>query len=277
MRKAKLFLLSTLHDHLLRMAGPKYENAAKTAYLVVAREIAKLYLPDMQSSIYYSLTARLFDIEQSAAGFARKAPLEYRDAWLCQDLRDTGAMSDCEKAVELVSRLCGNYDWANRHRRRRELDFSTPATIGMLDTLYDVARFYDAPLMFARDEDLLNFEIWFGGDMSGIMEWYYAELYQNVADEADWARLIEQYPVRDYMWRGDHEPFTPDISQVHWKNISILDLKKYDARMTNILSQGDELCVVFTATHSCGYKSVMVKSQFMEKRGLGGNTSCSPR
>lgn len=278
MRRVRLHLLSSLHEHLQRIAGPKYKNAAQTAYLVVAREIARLYLPDMEESIYHSLTARLFDIEQSARTLKRRAPIEYRDAWLCQPLYDSPCLTDCEKAVELVSRICGNYDWAGRHRRRRELEHSRNANVSILCTLYDVSNFYDAPLMFARDEDLLNFSIWFGGDMSDKMEPFYVRLYHDIGDEAEYEQLLEEFPANGrpprYMWRHDHAPCTPFLWQPRYKNISILDLDAYSTQCVDKLTQGDDLCVVFTATRSCAYKSAMAVSKFIatDDRSEDGNT-----
>lgn len=278
MKRVHLHLLSSLHEHLHRIAGPKYKNAAQTAYLVVAREIARLYLPDMEESIYHSLTARLFDIEQSAQTLKRRAPLEYRDAWICQPLYDSPCMADCEKAVELVSRICGNYDWADRYRRRRELDYNHSANNSILNTLYDVVNFYDAPLMFARDEDLLNFTIWFGGDMSDKMEPFYVRLYHDIGDEAEYEQLLQEFPANGrpprYMWRHDHGPCTPITGQPRYKNISILDLDAYTTQCVDKLTQGDDLCVVFTATRSCAYKSVMAVSKATEdwERSGDGNT-----
>lgn len=278
MKRARLHLLSGLHDHLHRLAGPKYYNAAQVAYLVVAREIAKLYLPDAHSEIYHQLTARLWEIEQSAVGRTRMAPLEYRDAWLCQDLRETGCMADCEKAVELVSRLCGAYDWASRWRRRKELDTNMSVNVGMLGTLYDVANFFDAYITFARDEDLLNYSMWFGGDMGEAIEPFYVRLYHDIDDEEEYEALLRVYPANGiphkYMWRHDHAPCTPITGQPRYKNISILDLDKYGKHCIDKLSKGDELCVVYTATHSCGCKSDMAVSQFMKDMGKSqdGNT-----
>lgn len=277
MKRVHLHLLSGLHDHLHRMAGPKHHNAAQTAYLVVAREIAKLYLPDNHSSIYYQLTGRLFDIENSVVSAARRAPKEYRDAWLCQELTGTGCFSDCEKAVELVSRLSGYYDWAARHRRRHPLDSNAQVNSGMLNTLYDVAVFHDAWLMFARDEDLLQFTVWFGGDMREAMEQFYVRLYDYIDTDEDYEAMLAKYPANDlkpkYMWRHDHEPCTPITGHTRHKNISILDLEKYGKHCVKQLSGGDELCVVYTATLSCGFKSDMVVSQFHEKMARGdGNT-----
>lgn len=275
MKPVRLHLLTSLHDHLHRMAGPKYKNAAQTAYLVVAREIAKLYLPDHHASIYYSLTGRMFDIENSAENLTRKAPLEYRDAWACQPLYDSGCMADCEKAVELVARLCGHYDWASLSRQR--LDTNPSVNSGMLNTLYDVVDFHDAPLMFARDSDLLHYTIWFGGDMSEEMEQFYVRLYDYIDTDADYEAMIAQYPANGlppkYMWRHDHEPCTPITGQTRHKNISILDLEKYGAHCADILSQGDELCVVYTATRLCDYKSVIARTSFGKKTEEGGNTS----
>ncbi|ANZ48794.1 hypothetical protein BIZ83_gp059 [Erwinia phage vB_EamM_ChrisDB] len=277
MKRVHLHLLSALHDHLHRMAGPKYHNAAQTAYLVVAREIAKLYLPDMHASVYHSLTARLFDIEQSAVGLARMAPLEYRDAWLCQDLRESGCMSDCEKAVELVSRICGNYDWAARHRKHHPLDSSYETNIGILNTLYDVANYYDAYLMFATDEDLLRYSMWFAGDMEEEAEGFYVRFYHDIGDDAEYEALLKEFPANGlphkFMWRHDHAPCTPITGETRYKNISILDLEKYGKHCIDKLSKGDELCVVFTATRLCDYKSVIAVSQFRDKmKTVDGNT-----
>ncbi|QVW28736.1 hypothetical protein pEaSNUABM8_00239 [Erwinia phage pEa_SNUABM_8] len=277
MKRVHLHLLTGLHDHLHRMAGPNFRNAAQTAYLVVAREIAKLYLPDAHSEIYYMLTARLFDIEQSAADLPRMAPLEYRDAWICQDLYDTGCMSDCEKAVELVSRLCGNYDWANHYRRRHPLDSSEDVNRGMLHTLYDVANYHDAYITFARDEDLLNFSMWFGGDMREEMEEFYVRFYHDIGEDEQYEALLAEFPANGlphkYMWRHDHAPCTPVTGQPRYKNISILDLEKYGKHCIDKLSKGDELCVVFTATRLCDYKSVIAVSRFQDRmRKVDGNT-----
>lgn len=277
MRKVNLHLLSSLHDHLHRIAGPKYRNAAQTAYLVVAREIAKLYLPDMEESIYHLLTARLFDIEQSSANKARMAPLEYRDAWLCQDLYDTGCMADCEKAVELVSRICGGYDWARReYRRRRELESNSIANSSIINTLYDVANYHDAYLMFARDEDLLQYKIWFGGDMGDAMEPYYVRLYHDIDNEAEYEQMLQEFPANGrpnprFMWRHDHAPCTPITGSPRYKNISILDLERYGKDCVEKLSRGDDSCVVFTATRSCVYKSVTAVSEAMKQWDKSGD------
>lgn len=275
MRRARLHLLSGLHDHLHRMAGPKYHNAAQVAYLVMAREIAKLYLPDAHAEIYHQLTARLWDIEQSAKGHARMAPLEYRDAWLCQELYGTGCMADCEKAVELVGRVCGMYDWAKRWRYRKDLDSNLDVNVGMLGTLYDVANFFDAYITFARDEDLLNFTIWFGGDMGDDDEKFYVRFYHDIGEDEEYEALLKEFPANGlphkYMWRHDHSPCTPITGQTRYKNISILDLDAYGKHCIAKLSRGDASCVVFTATHSCDYKSVTAVSKTMADWGQSGD------
>lgn len=242
MRPVKLYLLTALHDHMLRMGEP--EHIVKIAYLVIAREIARLDLRDRRRWLVGDLCERLK--EQAATHESLNHALSY--VWVYDDIRGEMYQDNAKRAEKLIERVTDGY-YPSTGERTTASNIQTV----ILDTLYEIASHLDCPILYSTDEELLNFRIWFTGDME-IPEMH--ELWcHTIGSDDEWDRLLKLYPSTRYLWRHEHEPFVPEDMDWEYhdrdawcKNISILSLDKLYVDAKHRLC-GDNECELYTAMH----------------------------
>lgn len=244
MKRAHLFILTTLHDHLHRLVHPRDAHIAKATYLLMARELVRIRLVIQ----HHPLASWMEHLEKHMTD-RRELNEILSYVWVYDDIRGKSFKADVAKVENLLRRVTENFgeDW------KTETD-TYLAKEYLINTLYEVRNFYDAPVMMATTADLLKFRVWFGGALDADEDCY-IRLYENVADMAEWGMLVEQYPDEKYMWRHDHEPmyvgmirtFNKD-PELYWKNISIMDYAKLREKAERrLLSEGYETCELFIA------------------------------
>lgn len=242
MRPVKLFLLTALHDHMLRMG--EAEHIVKAAYLVIAREIARLDLRDRGAYLIGELCEKLK--VQATTHESLNHALSY--VWVYDDIRGEMYKDNAKRAEKLIERITdGYYPGGGGRTTQSDVQYT------ILRTLFEVSSNLDTPIMFATDDDLLCFRIWFTGDMEDVD--MHERWCHMVEDEAEWNDLLKKFPSTRYLWRQDHEPFIPENmdweyhDQSAWyKNISILSLDKLYAEAKLRLC-GDDECELYTVTH----------------------------
>lgn len=243
MRPVRLYLLTALHDHLMRLGEARH--IAKTAYLMIAREIARSDLRSrhkwLLTDVCERLKARVYSDELTRA-------LSY--VWVYDDIRGESFLDNCARVVKLIERVTNDY-YATTGGLTTEVNIQST----ILDSLRETANHLDAPILFSTDYDLLRFRIWFTGEMDDVDM---HELWcHDVHSMDEWASLLTTYPSEKYLWRQDHEPLLPerldeegyDI-EAFWKNISILSLDKlYVEAKERLCSEDEDRCELYTAMH----------------------------
>lgn len=244
MRPVRLYLLTALHDHLMRLGEARH--IAKVAYLMIAREIARSDLRCRHKWLLTDVCERLKS--QVHGGQSLNHALSY--VWVYDDIRGEMYLDNAHRVVKLIERVTNDY-YATTGGLTTEVNIQST----ILDSLRETANHLDAPILFSTDYDLLRFRIWFTGEMDDVDM---HELWcHDVRSMDEWETLLTTYPSDKYLWRQDHEPIIPerlfdegyDI-EAFWKNISILSLDKlYVMAKERLCSEDDDRCELYTAMH----------------------------
>lgn len=244
MRPVRLYLLTALHDHLMRLGEARH--IAKTAYLLIAQEIARCDLRPRQGWLLFYLTQRLE--ERVNSGDRLNRALSY--VWVYDDIRGESFLDNAARVRKLILRATGDFA-ATSGPFNPDLRVQS----SLLDTLKEVSDMLSSPILFSTDYDLLNFRIWFtGNEDDPDMH----ELWCHTVGSVDeLLSLVKKYPSSKYLWRYEGEPLYPEEinseileMQTSWKNISILSLDKlYVMARERLCSEDDDRCELYTATH----------------------------
>ncbi|QXO09664.1 hypothetical protein pEaSNUABM11_00240 [Erwinia phage pEa_SNUABM_11] len=210
MQQVKMHILMALEDYFKRMSF--HEEAVKTAYLIAAREISKQdYIADW---------APLSGMWQALRFIVHEGGLELA---LADEYIEPRIM---KKVRQLLLALMGDFDNFPRH--------SMDVNRSYLGSISEVKASLDMPLVFARDEDLLNYSLWFAGEMESPC---YVQHRMIIETQQEWCNLVTKYPHGPYMWRADWDAFVPDINNMRHKHVMILDVESERERF-EIISKG---------------------------------------
>lgn len=197
MRQVKMHILMALEDYFKRLTY--HEEAVKTAYLITAQELAKRdYIKDWSPMGEMWMALRYMVYE---GGLEIALANQFVDSRIIKKVR------------QLLLALIGDFD----NFPRSSMDTNR----GYLGTVSEVKSALDMPLIFAREEDLLNHTFWFAGEMESPC---YVEERMVIESEQEWGNLVTKYPHGPYMWRADWDAFVPDINQMRHKHVMILDV-----------------------------------------------------
>lgn len=198
MQRVKMHILMSLESYLKGLSF--HEEAVKTTYLIVAREIAKQdYIEDW---------APLSGMWQAMRFIVHEGGLELA---LAEEYVEPRML---KKVRQLLLALMGDFDNFPRH--------SMDVNRSYLGSVSEVKAALDMPLVFARDEDLLNHNLWFAGSMESPC---YVEEREIISSEQEWGNLVVKYPHGPYMWRADWDAFVPRADSMRHKHVMILDVE----------------------------------------------------
>jgi hypothetical protein len=193
-----MHILMTLEEYFKRLTYHK--DAIDAAYLITARELTKLD--------YIRFWAPMPMMWSALRVLVYEGGLELA---LANQFVDTRMV---KKVRQLLLALMGDFD--NFPRTSQQVNN------GLLATVSEVKSALDMPLIFARDEDLLNHTFWFAGEMESPC---YVEEREVINSEQEWGNLVSRYPHGPYMWRADWDAIVPSADAWYHKNIMILDVE----------------------------------------------------